>query len=270
MPPTNEKIKRKIIGETPPKTCPAYRDNKDGRQKNEGAFRPSPAGREEQPAKGLAPPAVPPHLWVMQTLSSPDDILETYDRVAADFQAQRNRSLFEKPMLDRLLGVTPRNQSPRRLLDLGCGPGAPIATYLAERGVAVTGVDGAAAMVDLFARTLPGARAIHADMRTLDLGERFDAILAWDSFFHLSPQDQRAMFAVYAAHAAPKAALMFTSGPASGESWGHAAGVPVYHASLDRDEYSTLLTDHGFKVIEYRPEDPNCDYHTIWLARFVG
>ncbi len=203
------------------------------------------------------------------TLSSPDNVIATYDRVATEYQAKRNRSLFEKSMLDRMLGVTPRNVSPRRLLDLGSGPGAPIATYLAERGMAVTGVDGAANMVDLFSQTLPRAQAIHADMRGLDLGQKFDAILAWDSFFHLTPADQRAMFAVFQRHAAPKAALMFTSGPVASESWGHAAGAPVYHASLDPEEYFELLTAHDFKVLDYRPEDPDCDKHTIWLARYA-
>jgi SAM-dependent methyltransferase len=221
-------------------------------------------------AIAVARPSLSAQTDAMTVQSSPADIIATYDRVAADYQSQRNRSLVEKPILDRMLGVTPRNLSPRRLLDLGCGPGAPIATYLAERGMAITGVDGAAAMVNLFAQTLPNATAVHADMRTLDLGETFDAILAWDSFFHLSPHDQRAMFAVFQAHAAPKASLMFTSGHIAGEVWGHAAGAPVYHSSLDPDDYRDLLTAHGFKVIEYRPEDPTCDFHTIWLARYTG
>lgn len=206
----------------------------------------------------------------MKDRTSPDDILTTYDRVAVDFQAQRSRKLFEKPMLDRLLGVAPRNVSPRRLLDLGCGPGAPIATYLTDRGMAVTGVDGAGAMVDLFRQTVPQAIAYHADMRTLELNTQFDAILAWNSFFHLSPDDQRAMFAVFAKHAAPKAALMFTTGPSAGEVWGTAGGEPVYHASLDPQEYSALLAVNGFKTLEYRPEDPGCNMHTIWLARYTG
>lgn len=203
----------------------------------------------------------------MNTRTSPEDIITTYDRVAHDFHAQRGKSLFEKPMLDRMLGIAPRNQSPRRLLDLGCGSGAPIATYLSERGMDITGVDGAAAMVDLFTTTLPDATSVHADMRTLDLGKTFDAILAWNSFFHLSPDDQRAMFPIFAAHAAPNAALMFTSGPSAGETWGHAAGASVYHASLDPDEYRALLAANDFKVIEYRAEDPTCQGHTIWLAR---
>ncbi len=206
----------------------------------------------------------------MTAQSTPDDILPTYDKVASDFQHLRSRVLFEKAALDRLLGIAPRNVSPRRLLDLGCGTGAPIATYLSDRGMAITGVDGAANMVELFRETLPRATAHHADMRTLDLGTPFDAILAWDSFFHLSPDAQRGMFPVFAKHAAPNAALMFTSGHIGGEVWGSVAGEPVYHASLDPAEYRGLLTGNGFKVLDFRPEDPECDYHTIWLARFIG
>lgn len=206
----------------------------------------------------------------MTPYSSPADIIPTYDREAADFQAARNKSLFEKTTLDRMLGITPRNVARRRLLDLGCGPGAPIATYLSDRGLAVTGVDGAPNMVDLFAATLPNARAVHADMRTLDLGETFDAILAWNSFFHLNQDAQRAMFPIFAAHAAPNAALMFTSGTSDGEVWGHAVKEQVYHSSLAPEEYRALLVANGFKLISFRPEDPDCDGHSIWLARFTG
>lgn len=202
--------------------------------------------------------------------ASPDDIIATYHRVAADFQAARNKALFEKPSLDRWLDSIPQVSHQPRILDLGCGPGAPIATYLDQRDMAHTGVDGAAAMVDLFAKTLPDAVAVHADMRTVELGARFGAILAWDSFFHLCPNDQRAMFAVFARHAAPDAALMFTSGPQAGEAYGHAAGAPVYHASLDPLEYEDLLRAHGFETLDYRPNDPDCDYHTTWLARYRG
>ena len=198
------------------------------------------------------------------------ETIATYDRVAANFAQQRSRKLFEKASLDRMLGVTPRNLGQRRLLDLGCGTGAPIATYLSERGMAVTGVDGSAAMIALFEASLPRAKAVQADMRTLALGAPFDAILAWNSLFHLPPADQRAMFAVFRRHAAPNAALMFTAGTAAGEQWGHAAGAPVYHASLDPQDYSDLLEANYFKVLSYRPEDPDCDGHTIWLARFTG
>jgi hypothetical protein len=104
-------------------------------------------------------------------------------------------------------------------------------------------------------------------MRTLSLGSTFDGLLAWDSFFHLSPDDQRAMFPVFRRHAAPGAALMFTSGPSHGEAIGSYHGEPLYHASLAAEEYRALLQNNGFRVEAHAVEDPHCGGHTIWLTR---
>ena len=104
-------------------------------------------------------------------------------------------------------------------------------------------------------------------MRGLAVGDRFDGILAWDSFFFLSHDQQRAMFPVFASHARPKAALLFTSGPASGEASGTFEGETLYHASLDPNEYQSLLSDNGFRVEHHVAEDPDCDRHTVWLGR---
>jgi SAM-dependent methyltransferase len=196
----------------------------------------------------------------------PDRILATYDRVADDWDRHRDRSLFERRWLDRFLDHAPG----RRILDIGCGSGRPIAQYLSERRAKLTGVDGAERMVELFKANLPEAKAVLADMRGLALNTRFDGILAWDSFFHLSPEDQRAMFPVFAAHAAPKAALMFTSGPQESVEIGQVHGEEVYHSSFAPKDYEAMLADSGFRVLNYVPEDPSCAGHTVWLARFTA
>ena len=105
-------------------------------------------------------------------------------------------------------------------------------------------------------------------MRTLSLDRRFDGILAWDSFFHLSPEDQRTMFPIFRRHAGPGAALMFTSGPSHGEAIGTYKGEPLYHGSLDGAEYRSLLHENGFEVVSHVIEDPACGHHTVWLSRF--
>lgn len=197
----------------------------------------------------------------------PEDVIPTYERIGAAWAQQRSSSLMEKAWLDRMLATAPRNTGAVRVLDLGCGAGRPIGSYLAERGARLTGVDATAVMTGLYPQVVPGAEAIQADMRGLMLDREFDAILAWDSFFHLSADDQRAMFPTFAAHAAPRAALMFTSGHMAGEAIGDVAGEPIYHASLAPDEYRDLLADNGFKVLHYTPEDPTCGGHTIWLAQ---
>lgn len=199
----------------------------------------------------------------------PDDVIPTYDREGPAWAQTRDRRLTERPWLDRALAIAPHPKGRRRVLDLGCGAGRPIAEYLIDRGCMVTGVDASRPMIELFARVVPRAVALHADMRTLRLSETFDLVIAWDSFFHLSPDDQRAMFPVFASHAAPGGVLLFTAGPGAGEPIGTIGDSPLYHASLDPEEYRALLNDSGFEELGYWPEEPACEGHTIWLARRV-
>lgn len=196
--------------------------------------------------------------------SAADDIVPLYERHAGDFARERGRSLFEKPWLDRFLSFVPPGGT---VLDIGCGCGEPISRYIADEKRSVTGVDSSPAMISLCRKGLPDQRWMVCDMRKLSLGSRFDGLLAWDSFFHLTRDDQRLMFPIFAAHAAPGAPLMFTSGPEDGEAMGTYHGEPLYHASLDASEYEKLLSENGFEVVAHVVDDPGCGDRTIWLAR---
>jgi len=197
--------------------------------------------------------------------SESERIVGLYQRHAAVWDRLRSPgSLFERPWLDRFLKLIPAGES---ILDLGCGAGLPISGYLIRQGYAVTGVDSSSPLIELCRTRFPQQEWIVADMRTLDLGRRFAGVLAWDSFFHLTPEDQEAMFPVFARHAGPGAALMFTSGPQHGSVLGEFEGEPLYHGSLDPAEYTALLDQIGFDVAEHVAEDPTCGEHTIWLAQ---
>jgi len=193
------------------------------------------------------------------------EVLGIYEANAAAFDHDRGRSLMEKAYLDELLAHL--DASRRRVLDVGCGAGDPIARYLIEHGCRITGVDGAAAMIDICAQKFPGMDWRVGDMRHLDLGQRFDAIIAWDSFFHLTAEAQRGMFPIFARHIAPRGLLLFTSGPAHGEAIGELYGSALYHASLSAQEYRSRLARSGFGVLRHVVEDPDCGRHTVWLAQ---
>ena len=199
--------------------------------------------------------------------SDADNIIGLYRRHAAEWLRQRGRHLAERKWLDRFVALLPARPD---VLDIGCGPGEPIARYLLETGCRVTGIDAAPEMIDIAARTCPDATWLVSDMRSLDLNATFDGLLAWNSFFHLSAADQRAMFPVFRRHAAAGAALMFTSGPSAGEAIGSFEGEPRYHASLDATEYRDLLDGKGFEGVDHVVEDPECGRLTIWLTRLRG
>lgn len=195
------------------------------------------------------------------------EILPLYQRHADAFARQRSRSLFEKRWLDAFIAAMSR---PGRVLDLGCGNGQPIAQYFIQQGLELTGVDGAEAMLSRARGRFPEQRWLQHDMRTLALGETFDGLLAWDSFFHLTQDDQRQMFSVFASHSHPGSVLMFTSGPGDGIAMGQFEGEPLFHASLAPEEYRARLAEIGFTVLEMKTEDPDCAGHTIWLAKATG
>src|SRR5262249_26804623 len=135
-------------------------------------------------------------------------IIDLYQRKARDWAESRARgNLFERPWLDRFRALLPQAAP---ILDLGCGSAEPIARYLIELRHPVTGVDSSEAMIELCSSHFPQQEWIVADMRGLELQRKFSGILAWDSFFHLCPDDQRQMFPVFREHTAPNAALMFT------------------------------------------------------------
>lgn len=196
--------------------------------------------------------------------SPAERIIGLYERHAQRWDELRGRSLHERGWLERFAALVPRGG---RILDLGCGSGEPIARYLIEQGFRVTGVDSSPALIALCRARFPDHAWTVGDMRTLALGETFDGIIAWDSFFHLSFDDQRAMFPRFREHAAEGAALLFTSGPAHGEAIGTFQGEALYHASLAEEEYRELLEANGFRVLRHVAEDPECGGHTVWLAR---
>lgn len=194
-----------------------------------------------------------------------DAIIGLYRRHGLAWAADRAVAPFvEAGWIGRLVALLPPGGS---VLDIGCGSGAPIAAALAAAGFAVTGIDTSAPLLDLARTRLPTASWIEGDMRALALGRRFDGLVAWDSFFHLAQHDQRAMFARFAAHAAPGAALLFTTGPAQGEAIGCLRGEPLFHASLDPVEYRALLAATSFTVVAHEAQDATCGGRTAWLAR---
>lgn len=195
------------------------------------------------------------------------NVIDLYDRNALAWVKLRGRALVEQFWLDAFLSTLP--QGAADLIDIGCGSGEPIARYLIQKGYRITGVDGASTLVELAKAEFPDHRWLTSDMRRLPNLGRFHGLVAWHSFFHLMPEDQRSMFTTFGRLALPGAGLLFTSGTTHGEVIGTFEGQPLYHGSSDSSEYGKLLQSNGFEVIRHVEHDPVCGGATIWLAKKV-
>jgi len=194
------------------------------------------------------------------------DVYKVYDRIADWFFKERQGDLTqERNYLDNLISLLPEGGT---VLDLGCGTGKPILEYLRHNKLKVTGVDASYKMLEIARTNFPDVEFVLQDMRLLDLGRRFDADIAWHSFFHLPEDDQPPMFARFAQHLNHNGILIFTSGPSRGEAWGVNGGENLFHASLDTEEYKALLLQNGFEVLKHVIEDPDCGGATVWVARY--
>jgi len=196
--------------------------------------------------------------------ADPESTRAVYETEASQYDAGRSRKMFEARWLARFTACLPQAG---HVLDLGCGAGEPIARWFLAEEFHVTGVDFADAMLDLARARWPNGDWRKADMRSLELPERFDGIIAWNSFFHLTRDEQRDCLPRMAAHLKPGGSLLVTVGPSDGETTGTVGPETVYHASLSPAEYVTILQDNGLRLTGFLAEDPECASQTVLMAR---
>ncbi|NQX42046.1 Methyltransferase domain-containing protein [Pedobacter steynii] len=194
------------------------------------------------------------------------NVFEVYNQVADWFSENRDQGLMEKKYLDEVIAHLNDDSC---ILDLGCGTGIPILGYFLSRKLNITGLDASSKILSIAKKNFPSTPFIQADMRELSLNKKFDAIIAWHSFFHLPAEDQPAMFGIFEKHLNPGGILLFTSGTIHGEAWGQIGGEKLFHGSLSTEEYQRSLTAHHFSLLKHQVNDPQCGNANIWMAKYT-
>jgi SAM-dependent methyltransferase len=139
-------------------------------------------------------------------------------------------------------GVDPHGEAglvagldPSSVLDAGCGTGR-VAIELARRGIDVVGVDLDEGLLARARAKAPELAWVHADLRTLQLGRRFDAIvMAGNVMIFLEPGSEAAVVRNLAGHLAPRGHLV--------------AGFQLLDGRLAIDTYDELAAGCGLRRV---------------------
>lgn len=189
---------------------------------------------------------------------------DQYDKIAQDFARVRQEKFSEKKYIDLLVSKIPPKG---HILDVGCGCGDPIAAYLLHLGFNLTGIDVSRKLLTLAKAKCAHMQFIYGDMRTVCINAVYDAVIAYDSFFHLPIEDQEGMIARFAGWLKKSGWLLFTTGPEESEGIHSTMFKESFsYYSLSPAKYQALLETYGFKVIEQISDMPN---HLIWIAEKI-
>lgn len=125
---------------------------------------------------------------------------------------------------------------PRTVLDAGCGTGR-VAIELARRGVETVGVDLDADFVERARAKDPQIDWRLGDLATIDLGVRFDVVLAAGNvMIFLTPNTEGAVLTNLAQHCAPGGRVV--------------VGFQIRADRLPLDEFDDLASAAGLMVVE--------------------
>ena len=141
--------------------------------------------------------------------------------------------------------------APFDLLDMGCGPGRDLKTFI-KLGHRPVGLDGTAAFVEM-ARADAGCEVWQQDFLALDLpAARFDGIFANAVMFHIPTQELPRVLKSLHATLKPRGVL-FCSNPRGNNEEGWNRGR--YGAYHDLAAWQGFMTSAGFEELEhyYRP-----------------
>lgn len=185
-----------------------------------------------------------------------------YDLIAADFAKIRDSFHTEKKYLDLFMSHL---QPGAAILDVGCGSGYPIASYLIEHGFKVTGIDGSQKLLNIAQERCPHMKTIYGDVRSVILENQYDAIIEWWCLFHLTKIDQLKMLARFSHWLRKDGIVQFTTGDHDyEESSSEMLNQKLFFYSCDPQQYEQALKENGLRLLL---KESDQDTHLVWMAK---
>jgi SAM-dependent methyltransferase len=175
-------------------------------------------------------------------------VADGYDAIGETFAAWRERAVGD-PRREWEDELVSRLRDAARVLELGCGGGAPETRRLAER-FAVTGVDISPRQIERARAAIPNAEFVCADFTDLELPSgSYDAVCSFYVFNHV-PRDLLApLLGCVHGWLAAGGWLLTAFGQTDNPGWtGEWLGAETFFASYPPEVNARLVRDAGFTI----------------------
>ena len=196
-----------------------------------------------------------------------------YDQCAGRYEEIRSHNL--EPRLEFLIE---RLDPGSKVLDLGCGPGIPIARELSNH-FKVTGVDISEEMIRRAQHNVPKASFLHADVLTVSLPElAYDAVVSFYAIFHIPREQHNLLFSRIYSWLRNGGYLLVTLSIDSERSYTETfLGGEMYWSNYGISDYRVMIDKLGFNILlessvghGYIPEyETSEELHPLVLAQKV-
>ena len=174
--------------------------------------------------------------------------LRTYERAAQLYRERSGRTAMDDGLVELVTAHAPAGA---RVLEIGSGPGFD-AAVLEHRGFSVRRTDATAAFVEML--RAQGHQAHLLDVRTDDIGGRYDVVFAQAVLLHIDRAELPRVLARLSAAVRPGGLLAFSLKEGDGEAWSsHKVELPRHFVFWREEPLRAVLVGAGWEpaVVEH-------------------
>lgn len=189
-----------------------------------------------------------------------------YNVAAKNYTSEFRDQFKNEKHLEKLIEVLQPNSN---VLDIGCGAGKPIDSYLISKGMKVTGIDISEAQIELAKSYVPEAHYEVGDMSELKDGEyQVDAVVSFYAIFHTPRANHSDLLKKFRTFLKPDGYILITMGVNDWEGKeDNFCGSEMYWSHYGAEINKELVNEAGFNIIFSEIDNAGGEKHLVILAK---
>lgn len=189
-----------------------------------------------------------------------------YNVAAKNYSSEFRDQFKNEKHLSELIAVL---QPISTILDVGCGAGKPIDSFLVSKGMAVTGIDISEAQIELARLNVPEADYEIKDMSELADGEyQVDAVVSFYAIFHTPREKHIDLLKKFRSFLKPSGYLLITMGASDWEGKeDNFCGSEMYWSHYGEEKNLELIVEAGYEITRSEVDHSGGEKHLVILAK---